>query len=300
MADNKFELIAKLRERTGAGMMDCKKALEENGNDLEKATAALRKKGVDKAATKATRIASEGLALTFFTKDKKEVLLLEVNCETDFVSRGEPFKKLVNETANILLAKRPKTVEEAKAFTATLYSEATMKIGEKLDLRRFAFLKLATGQFLGTYVHTNAGLYGTLAAAVVVQGGSQALADNIAMHIASTAPKYISLKSVPSDVVTKEKNAQVEAVKLDPKNANKPADILTKIIDGKVARVFADSTLEEQPYLLSESGELVKVVLAKEKVSVASMTRFKVGEGLEKRADDFASEVMLQVNKNTR
>lgn len=299
MADqNKFELIAKLRERTGAGMMDCKRALEENHYDLEKATAALKKKAAAQVAKKADRIASEGLALPYFSSDKNQVLVLELNCETDFVSRGEPFKQLIDQLGSLFLKQQPKTIEEAKSLAAPYLSEATLKIGEKIDVRRFQYLTKTPKQFLGTYVHTNSGLYGTLTAMVVLEGGSQELADQLAMHISSNAPIYISLNDVPADIVIKEKKTQTDAIKLDPKNATKPQAIIDKIIEGKVNRIFADTTLTEQVYLLSEQGALVKTVLQDAKATVKAMVRFKVGEGLEKRADNFAEEV-LSVAKNT-
>jgi|688.fasta_scaffold08384_11 elongation factor Ts len=299
MADqNKFELIAKLRERTGAGMMDCKRALEENDYDLEKATATLKKKAAAQVAKKADRIATEGLALPYFSNNKNQVLILELNCETDFVSRGEPFKQLIDQLGGLFLKQLPKTLVEAKTLAAPLLSEATLKIGEKIDVRRFHFLTLSKNQYFGTYVHTNSGLYGTLTALVVLEGGSQVLADNLAMHISSNAPIYISLNDVPKDVVLKEKTAQTDAIKLDPKNASKPQAIIEKIIEGKVNRLFAETTLAEQTYLLSESNALVKTVLGEAKATVKHMVRYKVGEGLEKRVDNFAEEV-LSVAKNT-
>jgi elongation factor Ts len=300
MADhNKFELIAKLRERTGAGMMDCKRALEENDYDVERATAALKKKAAAQVAKKADRIASEGLALPFFSSDKNHVLILELNCETDFVSRGDSFKELMDQLGNLFLKQTPKTIEEAKALAAPLLSEATLKIGEKIDVRRFEVITKSPNQLFGTYVHTNSGLYGTLTALIVLEGGSQVLADNLAMHVSSNAPSYISLNDVPAELVAKEKLTQTEAIKLDPKNANKPQAIIEKIIEGKVNRLFAETTLSEQAYLLSENGALVKTVLAESKAVVKSLVRYKVGEGLEKRADNFAEEV-LSVAKNTQ
>lgn len=299
MADqNKFELIAKLRERTGAGMMDCKRALEENDYDLERATASLKKKAAAQVAKKADRIASEGLALPYFSADKNRVLVLELNCETDFVSRGEPFKQLIDQLGNLYLTQSPKSLEEARTLAAPLLSEATLKIGEKIEVRRFEIVTKTPEQYFGTYVHTNSGLYGTLTALIVLEGGSQELADNLAMHISSNAPSYISLQEVPATLIEQEKVTQAEATKLDPKNANKPQAIIEKIIEGKVNRLFAETTLSEQAYLLSDSGAFVKTILAEAKAIVKSMVRFKVGEGLEKRADNFAEEV-LSVSKNT-
>lgn len=285
-------LIKELRERTGAGMMDCKKALLESNMDVEKAQAWLHEKGVLKAAKKADRVAAEGLSLVFI--EGQQGLLLEVNCETDFVSRGDAFRKLVNDTAAILLKQKPATLEQANALTANLFTEATVKIGEKLSLRRFSLLSKQSQQFFGQYVHMN----GVVSSLVVVDGGSQAFADQLAMHITDRNPLYPSLAAIPANLIQEETTKQQALVKEDPKYANKPEAILSKIVEGKVNTLFKESSLDMQPFMFAENEEPTKVFLEKHQAKVLQFARYKVGEGIEKKVVDFASEVMSQV-KNT-
>jgi elongation factor Ts len=285
-------LIKELRERTGAGMMDCKKALLESNMDVAKAQAWLHEKGVLKAAKKADRVAAEGLALVFI--NGQQGLLLEVNCETDFVSRGDSFRKLLNDTADILLKNQPTTLEQAIALTTNLFTEATVKIGEKLSLRRFTLMSKQPNQFFGQYVHMN----GVVSSLAVVEGGLQAFADQLAMHITDRNPLYPSLTSVPLNLIKEETSKQQALVKEDPKYANKPEAILIKIVEGKVNTLFKESSLDMQPFMFAENEEPTKVFLDKHKAKVLQFARYKVGEGIEKKVADFASEVMSQV-KNT-
>lgn len=285
-------LIKELRERTGAGMMDCKKALLESNMDVAKAQAWLHEKGVLKAAKKADRVAAEGLSLVFI--NGQQGLLLEVNCETDFVSRGDSFRKLLNDTAAILMKNKPNTLEQAITLTAKLFTEATVKIGEKLSLRRFKFMTKQPNQFFGQYIHMN----GVVSSLVVVEGGSQAFADQLAMHITDRNPLYPSLTSVPANLIKEETLKQQTLVKEDPKYANKPEAILVKIVEGKVNTMFKESSLDMQPFMFAENEEPTKVFLDKHKAKVLQFARYKVGEGIEKKVADFASEVMSQV-KNT-
>jgi elongation factor Ts len=285
-------LIKELRERTGAGMMDCKKALLESNMDVEKATKWLHEKGVLKAAKKADRVASEGLSLVYL--QPQLALILEVNCETDFVSRGDAFRKLMNDTAAILLVSKPATLEAAVALTQNLYTEATVKIGEKLSLRRFTLIKKQPNQIFGHYVHMN----GVVSSLLLVEGGSVALADQLAMHITDRNPLYPSFASVSPTMIQEETIKQKNLVKVDPKYANKPEAILSKIVEGKVNTMFKDSSLDMQPFMFSETEEPTKVFLDKNKMKAIQFARYKVGEGIEKKVVDFASEVMSQV-KNT-
>ncbi len=285
-------LIKELRERTGAGMMDCKKALLESNMDVAKAQVWLHEKGVLKAAKKADRVAAEGLALVFI--NGQQGLLLEVNCETDFVSRGDSFRKLLNDTADILLKNQPTTLEQAIALTTNLFTEATVKIGEKLSLRRFTLMSKQPNQFFGQYVHMN----GVVSSLAVVEGGLQAFADQLAMHITDRNPLYPSLTSVPLNLIKEETSKQQALVKEDPKYANKPEAILIKIVEGKVNTLFKESSLDMQPFMFAENEEPTKVFLDKHKAKVLQFARYKVGEGIEKKVADFASEVMSQV-KNT-
>jgi elongation factor Ts len=285
-------LIKELRERTGAGMMDCKKALLESSMDVEKATKWLHEKGVLKAAKKADRIAAEGLSLVYL--QPQLALILEVNCETDFVSRGDAFRKLINDTAAMLLTSKPATLDAAIALTQKLYTEATVKIGEKLTLRRFTLIKKQPNQVFGHYVHMN----GAVSSLVLVEGGNVTLADQLAMHITDRNPLYPSFASVSASMIQEETSKQKNLVKQDPKYANKPEAILSKIVEGKVNTMFKESSLDMQPFMFSETEELTKVFLDKNKMKAIQFARYKVGEGIEKKIVDFASEVMSQV-KNT-
>ena len=285
-------LIKELRERTGAGMMDCKKALLESSMDVEKATKWLHEKGVLKAAKKADRVAAEGLSLVYL--QPQLALILEVNCETDFVSRGDAFRKLLNDTAAILMASKPATLDAALALTQNLYTEATVKIGEKLSLRRFTLVAKQPNQIFGHYVHMN----GVVSSLVLVEGGDVTLADQLAMHITDRNPLYPNFASVSASMIQEETLKQKNLVKEDPKYANKPEAILSKIVEGKVNTMFKESSLDMQPFMFSETEELTKVFLDKNKMKVIQFARYKVGEGIEKKVVDFASEVMSQV-KNT-
>ena len=285
-------LIKELRERTGAGMMDCKKALLESNMDVEKATKWLHEKGVLKAAKKADRVAAEGLSLVYL--QPQLALILEVNCETDFVSRGDAFRKLINDTAAMLLTSKPSTLDAAIALTKNLYTEATVKIGEKLTLRRFTLIKKQPNQIFGHYVH----MKGAVSSLVLVEGGNVTLADQLAMHITDRNPLYPSFASVSPSMIQEETLKQKNLVKQDPKYANKPEAILSKIVEGKVNTMFKESSLDMQPFMFSETEELTKVFLDKNKMKAIQFARYKVGEGIEKKIVDFASEVMSQV-KNT-
>ena len=285
-------LIKELRERTGAGMMDCKKALLESNMDVEKATKWLHEKGVLKAAKKADRIAAEGLSLVYL--QPQLALMLEVNCETDFVSRGDAFRKLINDTAAMLLTSKPTTLDAAIALTQNLYTEATVKIGEKLTLRRFTLIQKQPNQVFGHYVHMN----GAVSSLVLVEGGNVTLADQLAMHITDRNPLYPSFAAVSASMIQEETSKQKNLVKQDPKYANKPEAILSKIVEGKVNTMFKESSLDMQPFMFSETEELTKVFLDKNKMKAIQFARYKVGEGIEKKIVDFASEVMSQV-KNT-
>ncbi len=290
-----ISLIKELRDITGAGMMDCKKALTESNLDIKQAQEWLKEKGVLKAAKKADRVAAEGLSLVFFSQDGLKGLLLEVNCETDFVSRGEPFRELVEETGALLLEKQPATLEEAVSLTTSRFTDATVKIGEKLSLRRFAILSKTSTQHFGHYVHMN----GVVSSLVVVEGGDAAFAEQIAMHVTDRNPVYVSLSSIDPSLIAEETAKQKELVASDEKLASKPASIIEKIIEGKVNTLFKEKSLDFQPFMMSETEELVQTVLARHRARVVQFARFKVGEGIEKKVVDFASEVLTQV-KNTQ
>ena len=288
MGESLIDLIKVLRERTGAGLMDCKGALLANDCDLDKATDWLREKGLAKAAKKADRIAAEGLALTYTCPKCGRTIILEVNCETDFVAKGDAFREFVLEVAKKVLGASCKTLEEAKEATQDLFSDATVKMGEKFDLRRFVILEKGDN-VLGTYIHMG----GKIAVALLLDKGDEEFSKQIAMHIAANNPQYATMADVPSDVKEHEMSVQKEAAKNDPKLANKPAPVLEKILEGKINKYFAEMTLEAQPFLMDDS-KTVGQVLSEKGIKLLCFVRYQVGEGIEKRKDDFASEVMAQ------
>jgi len=287
---NLIELIKELRERTGAGLMDCKGALLANDCDLDKASDYLREKGLAKAAKKAGRIAAEGLAIAKTCEKCGSVVVLEVNCETDFVAKGDAFRTLVDNVAEVILKNRPANVEAAKELTTELFADATVKMGEKFDLRRFVVIDSKDAAYIASYVHMG----GKIAVAVALDKEDAELGKGLAMHIAANNPQYLSLEEVGEDEIAHEKGVQMEAAKNDPKLANKPAEMLAKIIDAKVTKYYSEMVLGSQPYLLDDS-KTVDQVLKEKGVKVLKFVRYQVGEGIEKRKDDFASEVMSQM-----
>lgn len=288
MADVSIELIKALRDRTGAGLMDCKGALAANDCDLDKASDWLREKGLAKAAKKADRIAAEGLALAIQCPECGKTVVLEVNCETDFVAKGDAFRALVENVGHAILKNSAKTVEEAKELTSELFTDATVKMGEKFDLRRFTVLEKGDN-VIGSYIHMG----GKIAVAVLLDKADPDFAKQLAMHIAANNPQYATVNDVPADVREHELSVQREAAKNDEKLANKPAAVLDKILEGKINKYFAEMTLEAQPFLMDDS-KTVGQLLKEKGVKLLSFVRYQVGEGIEKRKDDFASEVMSQ------
>ena len=287
-----IELIKVLRDRTGAGLMDCKAALLACNEDVEKASDWLREKGLAKAAKKASRIAAEGLALTKTCQACGKTVIIEVNCETDFVAKGDAFHELVDNIAGTILKNNLKSVEKAKEATTELFADATVKMGEKFDLRRFTVLEKEEGTVMASYIHMG----GKIAVVVKLNGGSEELAKQIAMHVAANNPAYVSMKDVPAEAIEHERGIQVETAKQDPKLANKPVEVLNKILDGKINKFFSEQCLLAQPFLMDDSKS-VEQVLKEADASVNTFVRYAVGEGIEKRVDDFASEVMKEVNK---
>lgn len=281
-------LIKQLRDRTGAGMTDCKKALEETNNDIEAACDWLREKGIAKAAKKSGRIAAEGT--TYVLTSGNDAVILEVNSETDFVAKSDAFKDLVKEVANILLDKKPANVEEAKEVTKELFTNATVKIGEKLDLRRFEIFHKEDNQTFGSYIHMG----GKISSLLILNGDNAEAAQGIAMHIAANKPTYLTTNDIPAEAAAQETAIQMEASKQDEKLANKPANVLENIIKGKVSKYFAESVLVEQDYLL-EPGTKVGAYLKNHSLSIIKFVRFETGEGLEKRVENFAEEVQKQM-----
>lgn len=281
-------LIKVLRERTGAGMMDCKNALEACNDDVDKACDWLREKGIAKQAKKADRIAAEGLALVKVCDKCQKAAVCEINCETDFVANSDPFKELVDKVNTTVLENAGKTFEEVSELVAPLFTDATVKLGEKLSLRRFEVVDFA-GKGLGSYVHGG----GRIAVLVVLEKENAELAKGLAMHIASNNPKYITETDIPEDAREAERKIQIEAAKQDPKLQGKPEAALVKIIEGKLHKIFGEVTLNNQEYLLDPSKS-VEQACKDAGNKVLGFVRYQVGEGLEKRVDNFAEEVMAQ------
>jgi len=286
-------MVKELRERTGAGMMDCKKALEETSGDIEAAIEAMRKSGVAKAAKKAGRIAAEGTVLVNQTADSIESVILEVNCETDFVAKDENFQKFTAAVAETALAERPdnvdglgqaqlaggdgKTVEEARL-------ELVAKIGENIGIRRFHLVK-KSGDNVGSYTH------GTRIGVVVdMQGGDAELARDIAMHIAASRPLCVNEDEVPQELLDNERSiftAQAE-------ESGKPKEIIEKMVTGRLKKYLSEITLLGQPFV-KDPDQTVAKLLSTRKAKVIDFVRFEVGEGIEKKEENFAEEVMAQV-----
>ena len=272
--------VKELREMTSAGMMDCKKALTECDGDIQKAVDWLREKGISKAAKKEGRIAAEGL--TRVAVAGNTAALIEVNSETDFVAKNEQFLSLLDTIEAAVLANKPANNDEALAIAtengtiADLLTQATATIGEKITFRRFEIVEKADNQTFGTYMHMG----GTISALAVVEG-SEEVAKDMAMQVASMSPKYVSQKDVPADVVEHERNLQQQIMAADPAMASKPEKILAGILNGKVSKHFKDVCLMDQEYF-KDPNEKVANFLKANKANVVKFVRFQAGEGIEK------------------
>ncbi|MDD3383448.1 MAG: translation elongation factor Ts [Bacilli bacterium] len=291
------ELIKTLRERTGAGMMDCKKALDASNGDIEAAIDWLREKGIAKAAKKEGRIAAEGLT-AIAVKDNK-ASMVEVNVETDFASKNEKFQKLVIDIANTVVENGSKDLEsslKAKIDKITVEDaivQAVSVIGEKITLRRVVTLEKTSQDVFGTYVHMG----GRIGVIVTLKGvNDESVAKDVAMHIAASAPQYLSKQDVDQDYIDKETHIQLEAAKVDPKLQGKPEEALKNIVKGKVDKSLREICLSEQPFVKDPSVNVAQFV-KNHGGEIVEFVRFKVGEGIEKKEDNFAEEVMNQVRK---
>lgn len=283
-------MVKELRETSGAGMMDCKKALSECNGNMDEAMNYLREKGIAKSAKKESRIAAEGLANIFV--DGNKAIILEVNSETDFVSKNEEFVNMINVIGHALLKSDAKTLDEANEVETENgkvkdYIVAMVaKIGEKLSLRRFEIVTLNEGEVFGTYLHMG----GKIAALTVLKGGSAEVAKDVAMQAAAMKPLYLNIDEVPADVVENERKVQKELAM----NEGKTADIAEKMVEGRIKKFFKEICLVEQPFIKDGDLSVAKYV-ANNNGEVVKMVRYEVGEGMEKRNDNFAEEVMSQV-----
>jgi len=290
-----MESIKILRETTGAGMMDCKKALEATDGNVDAAADWLRENGITKAAKKAARIAAEGLCAIAVVGNNAAIV--EVNSETDFVAKNEKFVELVNDIAKVCAEKGAKDADEANELVyngssvAQHVVDATATIGEKISFRRVTVLNKNDNQSFGSYIHMG----GKIGVVVVVDGADKSeLARDIAMHSAALSPTYVSIDDVPEETVEHEKHIQLENAKNDPKLAGKPEQALKSIIEGKVRKQLAEICLLEQDFVKDPSKKVGQY--AKELGSaVVTFTRFNVGEGIAKREENFAEEVMSQI-----
>lgn len=286
-------LVRDLREKSGAGMMDCKKALTECNGDIDAAMDYLREKGIAKAEKKGSRIAAEGLANIYVDGDK--AVILEVNSETDFVSKNEEFTSMIDVIGNTILNSTVKTLEEANKLDCgegtiqDLVIAKTAKIGEKLSLRRIAVVEKSDDENFGAYLHMG----GKIAVLTVVKGATEAIAKDVAMQAAAMKPLYVFESEVPEDVVEKERQVQKEIAMSE----GKPAEIAEKMVEGRIKKYFKEICLAEQAFI--KDGDIsVATYVKNNNGEIKSMIRFEVGEGIEKRNENFAEEVMNQIKGN--
>lgn len=288
-------LVKELREKTGAGMMDCKKALEENNGDLEKSFDWLREKGIAKAAKKADRIAAEGL--TTFVVDGDVAAIVEVNSETDFVAKNKEFQDLVAMICNTVATNKPADIEAALKIEIdgknleTIIAETSGKIGEKLSFRRFEVLTKAADQVFGAYSHMG----GKMTALVLTSNSNEEAARDVAMHIAALAPKYIDRNAISQEILDRELAVlKAQALEENATSAKpKPENIVEKMVQGRLNKNLEEMCLVDQKFI-KNPDETVAKYLGNGKVEV--MVRFQVGEGIEKPAENFAEEVANQIN----
>ena len=283
-------LVKELRERSGAGMMECKKALVENAGNIESAADWLRTQGLAKADKKATRVAAEG-RVALGQADGK-ALLVELNCETDFVGKDENFVKFAADVAAAAVAAGTAEVESIKSLpladgqTVDQVRQALVaKIGENMQVRRAAMI---SGGNIGAYIHSN----DKLGVLVALEGGTPELAKGLAMHIAAMNPQYLDMSEVPEEVVARERNIAMEQAK----DSGKPPEILERMIQGKIRKTLAEQTLLGQAYAAPDANGMgVEEAIKKAGAKVTGFVRMNVGEGIEKKEENFAEEVMKQV-----
>lgn len=283
-------LIKELRDLSGAGLMDCKKALEASNNDIDEAIDYLRKKGISKAAKKADRVAAEGLSTVVI--DGNNASIVEVNCETDFVAKNEKFVNLVNKIAELIVKNDVKTMEEAMSLSTeegTLNDTIvnfTATIGEKISFRRFARLSKTDSQNFGSYIHMG----GRIAVLTLLEGADEETAKNVSMHAAAMRPSYVKREDVPAEEVERE----TSVLKEQAMNEGKPAEIAEKMVNGRINKFYKEICLEEQDFV-KDSDMTVGAFVKSKNGSIVNMVRFEVGEGIEKKEENFAEEVMNQI-----
>ncbi len=285
-------LVKELREKTGAGMMDCKKVLTETDGDLEKAAELLRERGIAKAAKKSGRIAAEGIVEAYISEDGKTGAVVEVNSETDFVAKNEEFKNFVMEVAKQVVVNNPATVEELLAEPSLAVAGKTVnevlidkiaKIGENMTIRRFARFETANG-LIEKYIHGD----GKIAVLVNMENGNKELAKDVCMQIAAAKPEFIARENVPADRVEKEK----EILKAQTMNEGKPEAIAEKIVMGRINKFYEEICLVDQAFVKDPNMKVSQIL---KDAKVVEFARFEKGEGIEKKEENFAEEVMKQL-----
>ena len=287
-------LVKELREKTGAGMMDCKKVLTETDGDMEKAIELLRERGIAKAAKKSGRVAAEGLVEAVISEDGKTGAIIEVNSETDFVAKNEEFKTFVENVANQVLKTNPKDVEELLAQPAMFEEGKTVQeslvgkiatIGENLTIRRFA--RFESEGLVEKYIHGD----GKIAVLVNMKKGDSTVAKDICMQIAAARPEYVRREEVPEERVAKE----MEILKVQTMNEGKPEAIAEKIVQGRIGKFYEEICLVDQAFVKDPNMKISELLKQKD-AEVAEFARFEKGEGIEKKEENFAEEVAKQIN----
>lgn len=284
------QMVKELRERSGAGMMDCKNALAESNGDMDTAMEWLREKGIAKVAKKESRIAAEGLARVFIEGNKAAII--EINSETDFVSKNEEFTGMIDTIGVAVLKTSATTVEEIMdendGALRTLITEKTSLIGEKLSFRRFEVLEKTDDESFGSYLH----LGGRIAVLTKIKGANETVAKDVSMQAAAMRPQYVFVSDIPADVVEKERKFLKEQVMEEGKSE----DIAVKMVEGRLNKFYKEVCLTKQAFV-KDSGIDVETYVKNNNGEIINVVRYEVGEGIEKKVEDFAAEVMNQVNK---
>lgn len=290
--EQKTKDIVKLREMTGAGIMDVKKALDHAKGDFDMAIKYLREKGITNASKKADRIAAEGLT-TVLVKEN-DAIIVEFNCETDFVAKNKEFVKLLEQITSTLVVNKPKDLKHAhlvkidNVTIENLIKEKTTIIGEKLSLRRFQIISKSNNEEFGSYIHMG----GKISVLVKAQGLTKVEAKDIAMHIAAMNPTYLTKEEISQEEISFEK----QVIEKQFKDDKKPPEIKAKILSGKLDKVLGERTLLGQSFIKDPSKK-ISVLLSEKNAKILTMLRFEVGEGLDKKKDNFVDEVMSQIKK---
>ena len=287
-------MVKDLREKTGAGMMDCKKVLTEADGDMEKAIELLRERGIAKAAKKSDRIAAEGLVLGYVSEDQKVGAVVEVNSETDFVAQNAEFRSFVEAVAKQVVLKNPvdvealleqESIEEAGKKVSEVLIDKTAKIGEKLSIRRFTRFETTDG-LIEKYIHGD----GKIAVLVNLKGGDSTLAKDVCMQIAAARPEYLNREAVPQERLDKE----MEILKVQAMNEGKPEAIAEKIVQGRIGKFYSEICLVEQEFVKNPDIK-VSELLKQNNSEIVEFARLEKGEGIEKKEENFAEEVMKQI-----